>query len=325
MEPITRRSMLCCAAAFGLAGAASAEDGYPSKLIRIVVPLAAGGGTDMLSRAIGQELSAKLKVPVIVENRAGAGTQIGAEAVAKGEPDGYTLLSTSSTTYAINPSLYQQLRYNPAKDFAPVSLTARFPLVLVANPSFPGSSVRDFVARAGLEANAMSYGSPGLGSPHHLAMELFAQRAGIKVGHVPYRGAAPALQDLMGGAIPVMMLDVATAKGPLEGKLIKALGLASAHRSILMPDVPTIAESGYPGYEASAWQGIVVAARTPQVIVDRLSAAVREILADPKTAERLLAQGIEPMASTPREFAAYMESETAKWREVIRGANIKID
>jgi tripartite-type tricarboxylate transporter receptor subunit TctC len=214
-----------------MAGAASAAaDDYPSRPIKIVVPFAAGGGNDLLARLIGQELSANLRQPVIIENRPGAGTQIGAEAVAHAAPDGYTLLSTSLTTYALNPNLYKKLPYDPARDFAPVALTGRFELLLVANPSFPAASLADLLALARAKPNAISFASSGPASPHQMAMELLLHRAGVEMVHIAYKGAAPAVQDVIAGHVPIMMLDVATGREPIKSGLLKALASASPAR-----------------------------------------------------------------------------------------------
>jgi len=309
-----------------MVGTASAfADDYPSRPIKIVVPFAAGGGNDLLTRLIGQELSASLHQPVIIENRPGAGTQIGAEAVAHTAPDGYTLLSTSLTTYALNPNLYKKLPYDPARDFAPVALTGRFELLLVANPSFPAASLADLLALARAKPNAISFASSGPASPHQMAMELLLHRAGVEMVHIAYKGAAPAVQDVIAGHVPIMMLDVATGREPIKSGLLKALASASPARFPDFPELPTIAELGFPGYEASAWQGIVAPAKTPAAIIDKLNAQIGAALAKPAMQQKLRTAGIEPLTSSPASFAEYMRSETAKWREVIQSAKISLD
>jgi tripartite-type tricarboxylate transporter receptor subunit TctC len=297
-------------------------DDYPSHPIKMVVPFEPGGGTDLLARLIAERLSASLHQPVIVENRSGAGTQIGATVVARATPDGYTLLSSSLTTYAFNPSLYQKLPYDPARDFAPVSLTGRFAFLLVVTPAFAVNSLPDLIAMAKASPDKLVYASAGSGSPHQLAMELLLNRAGVRMVHVPYKGAAAALKDVISGQVPVMMLDVATAREPLKAGLLKVLASASLQRSVEFPDVPTVAELGYSGYEASAWQGIVVPAKTPPAIVAKLNREIRTALGDPGVREKLQAAGIEPIESTPEDFAAYIQNETQKWRSVIKAANI---
>jgi len=300
-------------------------DEYPSRTIKVIVPFEPGGGTDLLARIIGEKLSESLHQPVIIENRPGAGTQIGAELVARANPDGYTLLSTSLTTFAFNPSLYNKLSYDPAKDFAPISLTGRFAFLLVANPAFPANSLDQLIAMAKATPDKIAFASAGPGSPHQMAMELLLNRAGVQMVHVPYKGASPALKDVIAGQVPVMMLDVATAREPIKAGLLKVLASASSERSGEFPNVPTIAESGFPGYEASAWQGIVAPAKTPNGIVEKLSAQIGAALADATIKQKLQTAGIEPIQSTPESFATYMQSEMQKWRDVIKAANISLN
>jgi tripartite-type tricarboxylate transporter receptor subunit TctC len=300
-------------------------DDYPSRTVKIIVPFEPGGGNDLLARIIGERLSASLHQAVIIDNRPGAGTQIGAELVARAAPDGYTLLSTSLTTYALNPSLYKTLPYDPARDFAPISLTGSFAFLLVANPAFPASSLERLIAMAKAAPNTIAFASAGPGSPHQMAMELLLNRAGVQMVHVPYKGASPALKDLISGQVPVMMLDVATAREPIKAGLLKVLASASSERSAEFPNVPTIAESGFPGYEASAWQGIVAPAKTPHEIIEKLNSQIGAALADSAVKQKLQAAGIEPIQSTPESFAAYMQSETLKWQGVIKAANISLN
>jgi tripartite-type tricarboxylate transporter receptor subunit TctC len=235
------------------------------------------------------------------------------------------LLSTSLTTYALNPSLYKTLPYDPAKDFVPVSLTGRFAFLLVANPKFPANSLDQLIAMAKSAPDTITFASAGPGSPHQMAMELLLNRAGVKMVHVPYKGASPALKDLISGEVPVMMLDVATAREPIKAGLLKVLASAAPERSAEFPIVPTIAEAGFPGYEASAWQGIVAPAKTPHEIIEKLNGQIGAALADPAVKQRLQAAGIEPIQSTPESFAAYMQSETLKWQGVIKAANISLN
>jgi tripartite-type tricarboxylate transporter receptor subunit TctC len=307
-----------------LPASSSAED-YPSRTIKMIVPFEPGGGTDLLARVIGQSLSEKLHQAVIIENRPGAGTQIGAEAAAHATSDGYTLLASSLTTFAFNPSLYKNLRYDPAKDFAPISLTGRFAFVLVANPAFAANSLAELIAMAKAEPDKLVFASAGPGSPHQLAMELLLRRAGVRMIHVPYKGASAALKDVISGQVPVMMLDVATGRELIAAKRLKVLASASLQRSADYPDVPTVAELGYPGYEASAWQGIAAPAKTSPEIVARLNREVAAVLADPTVRTKLQSAGIEPTTSTPEEFAAYIKSEIVKWRDVIKEANIPLN
>jgi tripartite-type tricarboxylate transporter receptor subunit TctC len=316
---------LCVLGAMLISPARSRAEDYPSRTVKMVVPYEPGGGNDLLARIIADKLSGSLHQAVIIDNRPGAGTQIGAEIVARAAPDGYTLLSTSLTTYALNPSLYKTLPYDPAKDFAPISLTGRFAFVLVATPTFPANSLGQLIALAKAAPNTITFASAGPGSPHEMAMELLLNRAGVQMVEVPYKGAAPALKDLFSGQVPVMMLDVATAREPIKAGLLKVLASASAERSPDFPNVPTIAEEGFPGYEASAWQGIVAPTKTPREIVDRLNTQIGASLSDTAVKQKLQAAGIDPIQSTPEAFAAYMASETLKWRDVIKAANISLN
>ncbi|MCW5684053.1 MAG: tripartite tricarboxylate transporter substrate binding protein [Pseudolabrys sp.] len=300
----------------------SRAETYPARSVKIVVPFAAGGGTDLLARIIAQELSTAFDQPFVVENRPGAGTQLGTEVVARATADGYTLLSTSMTSYVLNPSLYAKLGYDPLKDFTPVTLTGNFTLVLIANPTFPAKSVGDLIAMAKAKPGTINFASSGPGSPHQLAMELLRTRAGADMVHIPYKGAAPALQDVIAGHVPVMITDYSSSAPAIRSGLVRAIAVASPERTSLLPDTPTIAEQGFPGYHASAWQGIVVPTGTPASIVDKLNAAIVVALKKPAVRDKLLAAGIEPLTSTPAEFAAYMRSEMQKWREVIASAHV---
>jgi tripartite-type tricarboxylate transporter receptor subunit TctC len=304
--------------------AAHAASGtYPDHPIKIVVPLAPGGGTDLFGRLLAVQLPQRLGQTVYVENKAGGGTIIGASSVARAAPDGYTLLLSSSTTYALNPSLYQNLSYSPSKDFAPISLTGRFALVLVSAADVRASNLRELVELA--RTQPMNYASPGVGSPHQLAMELFKMRADFNAMHVPYKGAAPALQDVLAGRVPLMFIDYATGAPYLKAGSLKALAVASDSRLPLLPNVPTIAESGYSGYEASAWQGLVAPAGTPDAVIRKLNETVVNILNGAEFRKQLTDLGITPLASTPEQFATYARSETVKWGDVIRHAHIVMD
>lgn len=325
----TRRSVIKAALAPialamlpSLAKKAIAADEYPARPIRMIVPFAAGGGTDLLARLLGHDISQELGKPVVIDNRPGGGTQIGAELVAKAAPDGYTLLSASVTTYAFNPGLYPKLGYDPVKDYAPISLTGRFALVLIGNPSFPATSLAGLIKMAKDRPDTILFASSGNGSPHQLAMELLAARAQVKMTHVPYRGAAPALQDVIAGHVPVMITDYASAKQAIESSAVKVLAVCAATRMADLPQTPTVAEAGYPGYEASAWQGIVAPSGTPAPVVAKLNASIVSALRSPAFREKLAAIGIEPISSSPSDFSTYMQAEIAKWREVIKSANI---
>lgn len=326
----TKRNFLAITLAsslsLGLSLAALAADPvYPSKPIKLIVPYPPGGGSDTFARTVSPKLSDELGQQFIIDNRPGAATIIGADLVAKSPADGYALLLGDNSTYAVNSSLYKKMPYDALKDFSPITLTARFALVLVVNPSVQAQSVQDFIRLAKSQPGKLSYGSPGAGSPHHLAMELFAQRAGISLVHVPYKGGAPATQDLLGGSLPAMMLDFATASQHMKSGKLRALATASDKRLPQFAEVPTIAESGFAGYEAWAWQGIVAPTGTPPAVITRLNAALTKVAADPDVKKRMTDLGGDFVPSTPAAMQTYMRAETAKWAKIIKDANISIE
>jgi tripartite-type tricarboxylate transporter receptor subunit TctC len=298
---------------------------YPAKTIRLIVPYPAGGATDFFARLVFPKIGEALGQPIVVENRPGAGTAIGASEVARSTPDGYTLLLGDAGTYAFNPTLYKKLSYDPVKDFAPVSLTGRFALILAVNPSMPAKSVKEFVAAAKSEPGKINYGAPGPGSPIHLAMEFFKQRAGLVMTPIPYKGGADAMNDLLAGRISAMFPDIASGLPQIKGGKLRPIAVASAKRVAALPDLPTISESGYPGFEAWAWQGFVAPAKTPRPIITRLNAEFSKVMSDPVIRQRLSESGFELQTSTPEEFSAYMKSEIAKWARVIRESNVSLD
>ncbi|HEY3075814.1 MAG TPA: tripartite tricarboxylate transporter substrate binding protein [Burkholderiales bacterium] len=309
-----------------LIGGVACAQGYPAKPIRLVVPYPAGGATDFFARLVFPKMGEALGQSVVVENRPGAGTAIGASEVARSAPDGYTLLLGDAGTYAFNPTLYKKLPYNPARDFAPVSLTGRFALILAVNPTaISANSVKEFVDAAKRRPGKIDYGAPGPGSPIHLAMEFFKQRAGITMTPIPYKGGADAMNDLIGGRIAAMFPDIASGLPQIRGGKIKALAVASEKRVAALPDLPTIGESGYPGFEAWAWQGFVAPAGTPRDVVMKLNSEFAKVMSDPALKQRLSESGFELQTSSPEEFAAYMKSEIAKWEKVIRESNISLD
>lgn len=307
-----------------LSVSASAQN-YPTKPIRLIVPYPAGGATDFFARLVFPKMGEALGQQVVVENRPGAGTAIGASEVARSAPDGYTLLLGDAGTYAFNPTLYKKLTYDPAKDFAPVSLTGRFALILAVNPGMPAKSVKEFVQAVKSQPGKINYGAPGPGSPIHLAMEFFRQRAGLAMTPIPYKGGADAMNDLLGGRISAMFPDIASALPQIKGGKLRPLAVASAKRVAALPDLPTIGESGYSGFEAWAWQGFVAPAKTPRPIVMKLNSEFAKVMADAAIRQRLSESGFEPQTSTPDEFSAYMKSEIAKWRKVIRESKISLD
>jgi tripartite-type tricarboxylate transporter receptor subunit TctC len=319
------RSLALAFAAIAAAPLVQAQN-YPTRPIRLIVPYPAGGATDFFARLVFTKMSESLGQQVVVENRPGAGTAIGASEVARSAPDGYVLLLGDAGTYAFNPTLYKKLSYDPVKDFAPVSLTGRFALILAVNPStMQAKSVAEFVDAAKRQPGKIDYGAPGPGSPIHLAMEFFKQRAGIVMTPIPYKGGADALSDLIGGRIPALFPDIATALPQIRAGKIRALAVASGKRVAALPDLPTVGESGYPGFEAWAWQGFVAPVGTPRPVLMKLNSEFAKVMADPLIKQRLSESGFEPQTSTPEEFAAYMKSEIAKWAKVIRDSNVSLD
>jgi tripartite-type tricarboxylate transporter receptor subunit TctC len=317
-------------AAFALSALAAtparAQSGWPTRPVHLIVPYPPGGGTDYFARLVGGAMEKLLGQPVIVENRPGAATIIGAEAVARAAPDGYTVLLGDNATYAANRSLYRKLPYDPQKDFAPVTLTGRFAMVLLVNTrKLDVTSVAALIDSAKRAPGAIDYATPGVGTAFHLATELFAASAGIRLNHVPYRGMSPALQDLAGGQIGMMFADVATGRSQLATPGIKALAVASPAEFGGLPGVPTVAASGFPGFEAWAWQGFVVPAATGADIIAKLRAAYLAAVSEPEVVAKLNGAGIDVLQSTPAEFAAYMASEIDKWGKVVRDANIHAD
>ena len=303
---------------------------YPAKPLHLVVPYPAGGGTDFFARTVGAQLSAQLGQQVIVENKHGAATIIGAEAVAKSPADGYTLLLGDTATFAVNPSLYKKLPYDPVKDFSPVTMTGRFALLLVVNPGkMKAQSVQELLEEAKKAPGRIDYASPGPGSPHHLAMEMFKQRTGAQFTHIPYKGAGPAIQDLLSGQVPLMFLDLAAGAPQIKAGKLKALAVASDKRIAAMPELPTVAESGADGnlrgFEAWAWQALAVPAGTPRDVIARLNGEFRKAVDAPDVRQKLIEAGIDPLQSTPGDVSAYMRSETLKWAKVIREGRISVE
>ncbi|TWG85267.1 tripartite-type tricarboxylate transporter receptor subunit TctC [Cupriavidus gilardii J11] len=304
---------------------ALADDNWPAQPIRWVVPYPAGGGTDVVARTLAQAITPALGRQVVIDNRPGAATIVGADAVAHSRPDGYTLLTADTATLAANPSLYKKLPYDPAKDFVHVGMIARFPLILVANPNFPARTLKEAVDYARQHPGKVNFASPGAGSPHHLAMELFMEQAGIRMVHVPYKGAAPAVQDLLAGQVDVMFLDLAAGQQNVLGGKLRALGAATPRRLAPLPQVPTIAEGGIAGFEAYAWQGVVAPAGTPKSIVTRLNSELVKALKTPDVQKRFEGIGVEAVSSTPDEFAQYARAEAERWGKLIRAKGITVD
>ena len=308
----------------GATGGVMAAD-YPTKPIRLVVPFPPGGTTDILARAVAQKLSEAWNEQVVVDNRPGAGGNIGADLVAKAAPDGYTLVMGTVGTHAINPNLYAKMPYDHVKDFAPVILVAGVPNVLVVNPSLPVHSVKELIDYAKANPGKLNFASSGNGTSIHLSGELFKTMAGVQMTHVPYKGSAPALSDLMGGQVQLMFDNLPSSLGLIKAGKLRALAVTSASRAAALPDVPTIAESGLPGFEASSWFGILAPAGTPHEVVAKLNGAVAAWLATPEAKEKLLAQGAIAAGGTPEAFAKHIDSETAKWAKVVKASGAHID
>src|SRR2546428_4354518 len=305
-----------------LAGQALGQTDYPSRPVRIVVPSPPGGGTDIVARVLAQHFSRAFGQPFFVENKAGAGTMIGIESVARAAPDGYTLLMVPSTL-ALNSVLYKKLSYDPVRDFAPITLAATAPNVLVVNPSLPVRSLAEFIAMAREKPGKLSYGTPGIGTSPHLSMELLKSMAGIDLQHVPYRGTAAAVTDVIGGQIAATFANALTAKPQVDSGRVRALAVSGPRRIEALPNVPPVAEAGVPNYEAMQWYGLLAPAGTPAPIVARLNAEAVRALQSDDMKEKLAADGAQPLGSTPAEFAALIRSELDKWTKVARAASIE--
>jgi len=302
-----------------------AQPSYPEKPIRIVSPFAAGGTNDYLARLVGRLLTEKWGHPIVVDNRPGAGGNVGAEAVARSAPDGYTLLMGSITTHAINPALYAKLPFNAQRDFAPVSGVAATQTVLVVHPSLPAKSVRDLVALAKSKPQALHYGSAGYGAISHMGAELFRYLTGATLSHVPYKGEGQAAVDVMSGQIEVMFPNMPTVLGVVRAGKLRAIAVGGKQRSQLMPEIPTVAEAGVPGYEMSGWFGLFSPAGVPREVLMRINTEVTRDLQRPDIEELLAKQGAEPVPGSVDQFTAFVREELAKWAKVVKASGIKID
>ncbi len=316
-------SLLCLLAALAAGASAALAQAYPTRQIRIVSPFPPGGANDIVARVIAQKLSETLGQQVLVENRPGAAGGIGSEAVAKSAPDGYTLVMGTLATHAINASVYRKLAYDPVKDFAPVTMTASIPIVLVAHPSFAATTVRDLVALARAQPGRLDFASSGAGSVNHLAGELFKSMTKVYITHIPYRGSAPALTDTLSGQVPLMFDLIPSSLQHVRAGKLRALAVTSAARSPLLPEVPTFAESGLQGYEVNSWFGLLAPTRTPAEILARLHGEVAGILRAPDVVQRLSGQGAEPVSSTPEQFAATIRADLGKWARLVKDIGLQ--
>ena len=323
MKSLISAALLALPLALG-ASAASAQ-AYPSKPIRWLVPYPAGGGSDFLARTIGQQLSTQIGQSVVVENKPGGNTAIAASEVARAPADGYTVLTADNGTMVFNTALYGKLSYNPDKDLTPVTLMGRIPMILVAGPASDAKDAKDFIAKAKAAPGKISYGSAGAGSPHHLAMELLKTRTGLHMVHIPYRGAAPALGDLAGGQIPVMMVDMAAGAGFIKSGKIRPLAVANDKRLPQLPDVPTFAELGMKGVEAAALVGLVAPAALPADVKATLQKQVAAAIEQPAVKQKLIEFGVEPVGSSSQAYADLLKAENARWHKLIKDLKITLD
>jgi tripartite-type tricarboxylate transporter receptor subunit TctC len=315
-----KRFTLLVVALCALASSAIAQN-YPSQPLRLIVPFPPGGVTDVMARTVAVRLAEELGQSVVVDNRAGASGMIGAEAGAKAAPDGYTLIMGNISTLAINAATFAKLPYDPQKSFAPVSMVAVQPLLIAVHPSVPAKTVPELVGLAKAKPEGLAYGTAG--SSIHLAVEQFSAVAGIKMNHIPYRGSAPAITDLIGGQIQVLFDPFSTLYPQVAGGKVRGLAVTTGKRSSVAPDLPTLAESGYPGFDVSSWQGIVVPAGTPQPIIDRLNAVLVKILAEPGVKAQFAKQGAESAPGTPAAFGSYITAEITRWKKVAQDAGVK--
>ena len=326
MQPALIRPLLAfCAISLLTVSARGNAQAYPTKSIRLIVPFAAGGSTDALARAVGQKLGESLGQQVVVDNRTGATGNIGTDLVAKASPDGYTLLMAFDATMVINPSAYKKLPFDPVKDFTPITEVAALPLILAAHPSFPANNVKELIAYARQKAG-INYSSSGYASTPHLAMVLFAQRTGTQFTHIAYKGGGQAVVDVLGGQVPLIATAIPTVQAHIKAGKLKAIGLTSGKRHPSLPDVGTFAEAGLPGFDVSAWYGLLAPAGTPKTVIARLHDEVVKILQSPEMKERFLTTiGGDPVGDTPEAFAATIKNDMARWAKIVKESGIKLE
>jgi tripartite-type tricarboxylate transporter receptor subunit TctC len=314
---------LVCLSGFSIAGLAHAQS-WPTKQIKFIVPYPPGGGTDVIARIVQEPLSKELGQQVIIDNRGGAGGSIGSALAAQSPSDGYTVLFTLSS-HTINPAIYTKLPFDTEKDFSSVVTVASLPQILVANPNFPAKTVKEVIEMAKAKPGSISYASVGNGSPGHLAGAMMATDAGVEMTHIPYRGGGPAVTDVIAGQVPLLWVSIPAAAQFVKTGKLKALAVSTVKRSAVFPDVPTMVESGFKGFEVDSWYAMFVPAKTPQAIIDRINKATVNVLAQPDVKEKLLGQGAEAVGDTPAQLSGVVKKEIAKWKQVVKSANIKVD
>jgi len=325
MQRRTLLASLAAAAAAPYAHLAGAQATFPDQPIKWIVPYPAGGGTDVIARTLAEALRTALGQAVVIDNRPGAATNIGADLVAKAKPDGYTVMSADNAVLAFNEHLFGKLPFNPDKDFTYIGAIGRFPLALVVHPDFPAKDFKEFLAYVKANPGKVNYASPGNGSPHHLAMEMFKNRTGTFITHIPYRGAAPAMADVMGGQVPCMFLDLASGLSIMQGNKVRVLAIGSAQRSKLLPNVPTLAEVGVRNSEVFAFQGVLGPANMPPAVVARLNGELNKAFATAAVQKRFADFGMEEMPGTPEQFHALARAESSRWGPVIKATGVKLD
>jgi len=314
---------LVCLSGVSIVGLAHAQS-WPTKQIKFIVPYPPGGGTDVIARIVQEPLSKELGQQVIIDNRGGAGGSIGSALAAQSPSDGYTVLFTLSS-HTINPAIYTKLPFDTEKDFSSVVTVASLPQILVANPNFPAKTVKEVIEMAKAKPGSISYASVGNGSPGHLAGAMMATDAGVEMTHIPYRGGGPAVTDVIAGQVPLLWVSIPAAAQFVKTGKLKALAVSTVKRSAVFPDVPTMVESGFKGFEVDSWYAMFVPAKTPQTIIDRLNKATVNVLAQPEVKEKLLGQGAEAVGDSPAQLSGVVKKEIAKWKQVVKSANIKVD
>ncbi len=324
---LPKRSFLCLALLgfVAMASAAAAQEAFPTRPVTLVVPFPAGGSTDLIARVIAERMTKELGQQVIVENKDGAGGNLGSASVAKEDPDGYTILMGTVATHALNPALYKKMPYDAVADFAPISLLVTVPNVLVVNPELPAQNVAELIALLKANPDKYSYASSGNGTPPHLSGELFKAMAGVDMVHIPYKGAGPALIDLLGNHVSIMFDNLPSSTGYIKDGQLRGLAVTTVERSASMPDLPTIAESGLPGYETSTWNALFAPAGTPPAVIERLNAAAVAAVADPEAQAKLQGFGATVVGSSPAELATHVRNELAKWAPIVAASGAQID